>query len=209
MLDADLLVLDNVDELFDLPELSGSPMIETHEKIVFFKTSEYGLRINNKVDRGRETDAAASIAPATHTEDETDDGDIGGEGGLIPGWSGLNSGVTVLVPSNVTFTQLLNELSIIPNRPCCPSQEFLYYFFEERKRYFRIPGVVYNSRGKVGGGSKVGGGGSVGDGLTKIHHFVGQKPWKRRDAGNSFNRRWWMYRDEVYQVLEGDFLKSM
>ncbi|KAJ3332038.1 hypothetical protein HDU76_001496 [Blyttiomyces sp. JEL0837] len=169
MLDADLFVLRNVDELFTLPELSGASMMDTKEKILFFKSSEYGLRIRNKLDRKNEKV-------------------------LLEGWSGLNSGVTVVEPSNRTFTDMLSELTIIPNRPCCPSQEFLYNFFEERRRFFRLP-QVYNTR-------------TVSDEklnsqlfrYAKIYHFVGAKPWKRRDNGR-LNRLWWEYKEEVDRAL--------
>jgi lipopolysaccharide biosynthesis glycosyltransferase len=164
MLDADLLILRNVDELFQLPELSGTPLLDPREKIQFFKTAEYGLRQRNKIDRKKPT-------------------------GLQEGWSGLNSGVTVVQPSNKTFTDMLNELSIIPNRPCCPSQEFIYNFFEERKRYYRIP-FVYNTRVLSEGSPQP-------SSNTKIYHFVGSKPWKKRDPQNMLNAIWWMFKDAV------------
>jgi lipopolysaccharide biosynthesis glycosyltransferase len=111
-------------------------------------------------------------------------------------WSGVNSGVSVLKPNNDTFTELVNELSILPNRVCCPSQEFLYYFFEQRNMYFRLP-PVYNGR--------------MSTHLTdhewasylmemKIYHFLGTKPWKKR-AGAQMNRLWWKYRDELNQEM--------
>ncbi|KAJ3111462.1 hypothetical protein HK100_002673 [Physocladia obscura] len=177
MLDADLLVLENIDELFQMPEVSASPMVHTSEKISFYKSCEYGMKARNKIDR-------KSRDPS-----------------LLEGWSGLNSGVTVLNPSNETFTRLLNELSIIPNRPCCPSQEFIYNFFEERKQYFRLP-AVYNSRII----SAAGGGGADPDEqetatlalkqYVKVYHFVGTKPWKKRDS-SAMNKLWWKYFDAL------------
>ncbi|KAI8608706.1 nucleotide-diphospho-sugar transferase [Chytriomyces sp. MP71] len=105
MMDADLLVLENVDELFLMPEVAASALIHVSEKISFFKSSEYGMVPGNKVNRQSR------------------------EASLLEGWSGLNSGVTVLKPSNETFSKLLSELSIIPNRPCCPSQVQIDFSF--------------------------------------------------------------------------------
>ncbi|KAJ3074926.1 hypothetical protein HDU98_009804 [Podochytrium sp. JEL0797] len=174
MLDSDLLVLENVDELFEMPEVAASAMVHASEKISFYKSAEYGMKPGNKIDR--------------KTRDPE----------LLEGWSGLNSGVTVLKPSNETFTRLLTELSILPNRPCCPSQEFIYNFFEERKQYFRLP-AVYNARSISGGGSDSDELDATAAALKrhmKIYHFVGTKPWKKRDM-SAMNRLWWRYYDEI------------
>ncbi|KAJ3018511.1 UNVERIFIED_CONTAM: hypothetical protein HDU68_011131 [Siphonaria sp. JEL0065] len=182
MMDADLLVLENVDELFQMPEVAASAMVHASEKISFYRSAEYGMKPGNKIDR-------RSRNPT-----------------LLEGWSGLNSGVTVLKPSNETFTRLLTELSIIPNRPCCPSQEFIYNFFQERKQYYRLP-PVYNARSIAAAG----GGGSDSDDSDaaamalkhhmKIYHFVGTKPWKKRDL-TAMNQLWWKYKDEIDGVHE-------
>ncbi|KAJ3407288.1 hypothetical protein CcCBS67573_g02308 [Chytriomyces confervae] len=183
MMDADLLVLENVDELFQMPQVAASAMVHPSEKISFFKTSEYGMRPRNKIDR-KSRDSS-----------------------VLEGWSGLNSGVTVLKPSNETFQNLLSELSIIPNRPCCPSQEFIYNFFEERKQYFRLP-AVYNGR-VISSAANGGDDEDTEDSnasslalrqLTKIHHFVGAKPWKKRDVSSVMNRLWWEYMDKVTEI---------
>lgn len=95
MLDSDLFVLQNSDELFNYPEFASTPMVDPSEKTLFFLSPEMGLMPRNKVKQD-------SIFPQTSS--------------LLPHWSGVNSGVSVLVPSNATFTKLLNELSIIPHR---------------------------------------------------------------------------------------------
>ncbi|KAJ3126713.1 hypothetical protein HK101_005713, partial [Irineochytrium annulatum] len=169
MMDADLLVLRNSDELFEYPELAACPMADQKEKIQFYQTAEYGLAVRNKVDRKKD------------------------RSNLLPGWSGLNSGVTVLAPSNLTFTLMMNELSIIPHRPCCPSQEFIFHYFEERGRFFRLP-LVYNSRL-----SEDGEGGPMPLHI-KIYHFVSGKPWKKRDSF-VLNKIWWQYKEEVDAML--------
>ena len=94
MLDSDLFVLQNSDELFDYPEFASTPMVDQSEKTLFFSSPEMGLLPRNKVKQD-------SIFPQIS---------------LLPNWSGVNSGVSVLVPSNVTFTKLLNEISVIPHR---------------------------------------------------------------------------------------------
>jgi alpha-N-acetylglucosamine transferase len=167
LLDSDLIVLKNVDELFQYPELAGSAMMDKKEKILFFRSSSYGLGKRSKYERNK--------------IDEI----------MLEGWSGLNSGVTVVEPSNTTFTKMINELSIIPNRPCCPSQEFIYNYFETRNRFFRLP-FVYNAR-------PVGNTANIISILqhAKIYHFVGAKPWKRRDKFSSMNSLWWRYKDDL------------
>ncbi|KAI9328193.1 nucleotide-diphospho-sugar transferase [Zopfochytrium polystomum] len=173
LLDADLFVLRNVDDLFRLPELAGCPAVDPAEKIMFFRDAAYGLKPGNKIDR------AANAPPHDPRT------------GLVVGWSGLNSGVTVVEPSRRTFASLVNELSILPNRPCCPSQEFLYNYFEERGRFHRIASV-YNSRLAN----------EDPEGPTKVHHFVGAKPWKKKDEHSWLHRLWWQYRDEVHSQLK-------
>lgn len=37
---------------------------------------------------------------------------------------------------------------------------------------------------------------------AKIYHFVGAKPWKKLDKGNSFNLLWWKYKEEVIQEFK-------
>lgn len=105
-----MFVLKPIDPLFSYPELAGSATIHKKEKVMFWKNSMYSLEVNNRVFKWK--------------SDEND---------LLINWSGLNSGVTVVKPSNITLSSLLNELGILPIRTCCPSQEFLYNYFNSRK----------------------------------------------------------------------------
>ncbi|KAJ3221154.1 hypothetical protein HK099_003725 [Clydaea vesicula] len=177
MLDTDLFVVKNVDELFNYSEFAATPMIDKKEKISFWRSPLMGMAVRNK-----------NFRPVN-----------------LPHWTGLNSGVTVLIPSNLTFSTLVNELSILPNRPCCPSQEFLLYFFEERKKYVRLP-LLYNARMLE----------TIEDDLEKrsflrnmkIYHFVGSKPWKKRDNNCKLNRMWWKQADEVLKYFSDLYIAS-
>ncbi|KAJ3091024.1 hypothetical protein HK102_001935 [Quaeritorhiza haematococci] len=174
LLDADLFALQNADELFEMPEFSACPMADRKEKIQFWASAEYGLRLHSKITKNLISN--------------------------LPGWSGLNSGVTVLAPSNATFSSLINELGILPNRPCCPSQEFLLHYFEERGKFFRLP-MVYN--GRLAKDMED----AERESLTrhlKLYHFVGEKPWKARTNKNKLHRLWWQYKDEIDAILDSD-----
>ncbi|KAJ3342459.1 hypothetical protein HDU93_002218 [Gonapodya sp. JEL0774] len=215
-LDSDMLVLKNIDELFNMPEISACPLSdwEFHhpsskefnkndselypedpdaefdleyagttgfsgtpiEKIQFWKTSDYGSIPNNHVSR-KPNDPFA-------------------QGWMLPGWSGLNSGLVVLDPSNSTFTELLDELATVPSRPCCPSQELLYHFFEKRNRYFRLP-TVYNARTLKGvSGSEL----EAKMRFMKVFHFVSEKPWGK-GSKRSLHKRWAAVKSRVERRL--------
>lgn len=94
MLDSDLLALKNSDELFEMPEFASTPMVDPKEKTLFFKTSDLGLKLRNKIKEDFPLSSSS----------------------VLLNWSGVNSGVSVLKPDNATFTDILNELSILPNR---------------------------------------------------------------------------------------------
>ncbi|KAI8806418.1 nucleotide-diphospho-sugar transferase [Cladochytrium replicatum] len=170
MMDCDMIALQCIDELFEMPEFSGVPMVDAkREKIQFWKTGEYNLRAGNIVQRGPD-----------------------GVNRLATDWSGLNSGITVLKPSNETFSDLLGELEIVPGRPCCPSQEFLYHFFEARRRFFRLP-QCYN--GRMFPDKDM-----IKLGMTKVYHYLGKKPWRRKNK-SKLNKLWWIYKHEVDAML--------
>jgi hypothetical protein len=71
-------------------------MVNLKEKTLFFQSQELGLSVRNKVKQD-----GMDLFPAP---------------ALVPHWSGVNSGVSVLTPSNETFAELVNEISIFPNR---------------------------------------------------------------------------------------------
>jgi hypothetical protein len=106
--DQHTVVVDNLDELFRMPEFSG---ISKRQRKLPSKTEQQ----------------------ADDVRDSTEEDDI------IEGWSGLDYGVSVLTPSTSTFSKLLNELSILPTRPQNPVKDFLFTFFNDRKRFYRIP----------------------------------------------------------------------
>lgn len=118
---------------------------------------------------------------------------------MLPGWSGLNSGVTVLKPSNQTFAALMSELEILPNRHCCPSQEFLYHFFEGRNRFFRLP-IVYNARlpfhySKQEWRQLMR--------HVKIYHFLGSKPWETNSNRHNPMKDIWIAHKKVVDGFLG------
>lgn len=175
-MDSDMVVLHNVDELFRMPEISATPMSDNDEKILFFERG--GTRLTDFVRLDPNDNRA-----------------------LLPGWSGLNSGVVVLEPSLQTFAELMKELAAYPRRVCCPSQEFLYNFFERRNRYYRLP-LVYNTR-RIG---------NLGDARTsqlltanaKVYHFVHQvKPWATPPENRTldFVDAWWALSLQVDNAL--------
>lgn len=176
-MDSDMVVLKNIDELFRMPEISASPMSDDDEKILFFEHA--GTKLSDFVKL-----------------------DPNDKGVLLPGWSGLNSGVVVLEPSLATFSEMMRELSAYPRRVCCPSQEFLYNFFEKRHRYFRLP-MIYNARRL----------GNLGDARSrhlltkhaKVYHYVHQvKPWATPPENRTmdFVDAWWALSVQVDNLLK-------
>lgn len=121
MLDYDLLILKNFDELFDQDELAGVPMLYQGEKVVFWEP------------------------PAPRSNPETVWTGLKKVEEPQIGWTGLNSGVLVLKPDMNTFKALQQAASKLKERPCCPSQEFIFRFFEVRSAYHRLP-PIYNLR---------------------------------------------------------------
>jgi hypothetical protein len=177
MLDGDLLLRRNFDELFDveLPPsggIAGVPMIYSGEKIVFWESIPQIHNLTGEYPKA-------------------------GEPRL--GFTGLNSGVLLLQPSAETFADLVRVAASLTQRPCCPTQEFLYHYFEARGAYHRLP-PVYNLR-KI-------------QMLpqeeqrtlkraTKIYHFVEKrKPLIKGKAecqaeGDLWGEQWWVHAERV------------
>lgn len=177
MLDYDLLILRNFDELFDQGELAGVPMLHAEEKVVFWQEPLVG-------------DPPALL---WHNLTKVSEARVG--------WTGLNSGVLVLQPDARTFKELLTAASELSERTCCPSQEFIFRFFQARGQYTRLP-AIYNLR-KIH--------------LlpaeeqrhyretVKIYHFVEKrKPivmGRKQAQGEAFSAQWWQHADAVDRAL--------
>lgn len=106
----------------------------------------------------------------------------------------------VLEPSMETYFQLVKAANNITERPCCPTQEFLYKFFEERGRYHRLD-LKYNLR-KIYKHPQ-----EMQKELfkrAKIYHFIErQKPLlKGRKQADRFEKEWWNHADKADKWLE-------
>lgn len=190
MLDYDLLILKNFDELFDQRELAGVPMLYQDEKVVFWKEPQPG------------------DAPSVLWQNLTKVTE------LRIGWTGLNSGVLVLEPSQKTFSELIEAAAQLSDRTCCPSQEFIFRFFQARGQYTRLP-AIYNLRklhllppDEQHHYREA----------VKIYHFVEKrKPivmGRQQAQDDPFSAKWWRHADAVDRALEAmdlppDVLRSI
>jgi len=177
-MDSDMIALQNVDELFEMPEISACPMSDDDEKILFYER--------------------AGIHPRDYIKLEA----IPENPRLLPGWSGLNSGIVVLKPSLETFNDMMSQLSKYPRRLCCPSQEFLYNYFERKRSFFRLP-TVYNTRRL--GNLKDARQSQLFEQYAKVYHFVYHvKPWENAPGNRTFPlvNDWWKLSDEVDEIMK-------
>lgn len=179
MLDSDLLLRRNFDELFDVDlnepaGIAGVPMVYPEEKIVFWESIP---QIRN----------LSAIEEYTKVTD------------LQIGFTGLNSGVLLLQPSAETFADLVRVAASLTQRPCCPTQEFLYHYFEARGGYLRLP-PIYNLRKMqllpVEDQKTL-------KRSTKIYHFVEKrKPLIKgkvecQAEGDLWGEQWWTHAERV------------
>jgi hypothetical protein len=168
LLDTDMLILRNIDHLFQLPELAASPMITPNEKIMF-----YGPKPDNSTNWNN-----AIWHPLKQEEADTGTGKIG-----------LNSGLMVLRPSLKRFYHMRALIEVLKHRPCCPTQEFFYRYFENIGKFHRLAPEYHVRCIKIMENQE------EALALKKrayVYHFVGVKPWKRRDAGieDSYMSMW-------------------
>lgn len=120
LVDTDVVVKTNIDGMFSMEELSGSPMITPTEKIAFYHPPK---------DQSKEENwwTEWKVINRDRPQDE------------MVGKYGLNSGLMVLKPSMDTYHDLLDKLASLPKRLCCPTQEFLFRYFESKQKYHRLP----------------------------------------------------------------------
>lgn len=126
MVDTDIVIVQNIDELFMYNELAGSAMVDPGEKIVFYDPSPSGA--NSSIEKWF-ADPWKRLN-AKYKDPETQ---------LGVGSLGLNSGLIVLQPSMETYNNMLLWVSRLKHRPCCPTQEFLFRYFEAQGKYTRLP----------------------------------------------------------------------
>lgn len=131
LMDYDLVVLKNIDELFDYPEFAASPMVDPNEKIVFYEPLNETATMEDWFK-----------FPFTKLDPKWKDS----KAQLGVGKLGLNSGLVTLVPSYETFSNMTVLLSRLKQRTCCPTQEFLFRYFESKKSYTRLPPELHLRR---------------------------------------------------------------
>lgn len=180
LLDTDILILKGIDDLFQLNvHLAGVPALSIEEKAVFWDPPEpfEAEPLNESSWR--------NFTKPTRFE---------------PYHSGLNGGVLLLRPGLDTFGELATAVRHLRERTCCPTQEFIYRFFELRGQYHRLP-PVYNMRKlhKLSDEEK------VAWQEIKIYHFVEKKkPWllgRKASKAHKFENMWWIRADYTDQLL--------
>ncbi len=209
-LDVDLLLLRNFDELFDAKgtlagrEVAGVPLLDGDEKVVFWRPPR--AKILNKGALG--PDGKVPLLAYDPNKNDTDDiMEKVTKEDIVAGWTGLNSGVLVLKPSNDRFQQLLASASTLEKRTCCPTQEFIFRFFESAGQYFRLP-AIYNARKihKLPPAEQ-----HILRQHMKIYHFVERKkPYAQSqhalslstDPNNRYAQEWWSVAKEVDADLD-------
>lgn len=181
MLDVDMLILQPIQELFDLEtELAGVPALEPDEKTIFWDPPD-----PFEADPMEEATWRNFSKPSN----------------IVPEQSGMNGGLMVLRPSEDTYNRLLRAANWIQERTCCPTQEFLYRFFELQGKYQRLLSV-YNMRKyhrlPIASRPPLK--------QVKVYHFVEkQKPWllgRRVCQSNYFANLWWQHADRADRLLE-------
>ena len=180
LLDADMVILKNIDHLFEMPELAASPMITPGEKIMF-----YGPKPEESTTWN--TLKWRQLKPE---EAETGVGKIG-----------LNSGLMILQPSLKRFHHMRALIKVLRHRPCCPTQEFIYRYFENLGKYHRLPSEYHvrvvtrmTNREEALELRK----------RAYVYHFVGIKPWKRDFTGikDSYMLLWKAIADDISKWME-------
>ena len=195
LLDSDIVVIDSLDSLFDYPELSGVSMFDEGEKIAFY--DPHPDWVNGKCLIPRIDDPLpVCIDDRPYYENMTK------LSNKIPGFTGLNSGLMVLVPSLNTFAEMNASLKHSKRRLCCPSQEFVYRFFESRKRFYRLP-LKYHVRrlNRIDEQTRK----QLERDVLMFHFVERKKPFVRgrRRSLTRFAKDWWDGFDIVWEILKG------
>lgn len=179
LLDVDLLILESIDELFELDvELAGVAALSPDEKILFWDPPQPLESDPLDINSWRNFSRVSEIE-VYH--------------------SGLNSGVMLLKPSNETYANLIAAASLLTERTCCPTQEFLFRFFELRGTYHRLA-PMYNMR-KIHKISPEDASSQI-----KVYHFVEKKkPWvlgRSVSQNYKYASLWWSVAEKADAFLE-------
>jgi hypothetical protein len=135
LLDNDLLVVRNLDEAFDFPDVSSVALSDSREKIAFYQ-------VKNSMNKPLDGESCLSAKDSECClDDQVNTEDFSNLSRLeekIVDVTGLNSGFLVLRPSLCRLRKMIDVLRTMKQRPCCPSQEFLWHYFERLGRYNRL-----------------------------------------------------------------------
>ena len=184
LLDSDIVVRANIDDLFiEFDEYTASPIIHGEEKISFYVHTPNFFNSSTKYLKADVKDK-------------------------IVGQYGANSGVTVLRPSQKTFDHMMEILTQVKKRLCCPSQEFLYHYFLEFGNLTSLPFKYhYRCRKLIDLSLR-----DELDQTYRIYHFVeARKPWHHviGKTKHSIAAMWWENRKELVGVIESLGFKDL
>lgn len=178
-LDVDMVVIQPIHELFTIEgEFAGVPVAYADEKIAFWNPpGPFEAKVT-------EPDTWGNFSKLSH---DLNDGE------------GLNGGLMVLVPSKETLKDLVLAAGHLSHRTCCPTQEFLYRFFELQGKYTRLP-LTYNTRKY----HRIDLARRPSMSSVKVYHFVErQKPWllgRKESSLNHFAALWWEGADGLESI---------
>ena len=187
LLDTDMVIVKNIDALFDYEELAGSPMLTPKEKILYFEPrpdppAEWIMSKWRGIQVEQKQNGVGKI--------------------------GLNSGLMILRPSMRRFQHMRALLGVLRNRPCCPTQEFFYRYFENLGKYVRLP-PEYHVRCLKRMQNKT-------EAMelrkrTLVYHYVGPKPWRRdySKVKDSLILYWKEVADDITAWLAGPSLDRL
>lgn len=187
MLDADMVILKPLTDLFDIEaQLAGVPSLDQDEKTLFWDPPDPFEADSNDPAAWRNF-----TKPTQYHLHHT----------------GLNGGLMLLRPDPTTFKELVAAAHMLKERTCCPTQEFIYRFFELRNQYQRLL-PIYNMRKY----HKLQPEGRPALEDIKVYHFVEkQKPWllgRMASRNHKFAALWWKAAEETDLFFEGMFANN-
>ena len=128
LLDNDLWIAQNLDIAFTFPHISGVSMSDPLEKIAFFQVKKQAA--NSKDSSPKLTDSSTPNPENFQNLVKLQE--------KIVNETGLNSGFLVITPSISQLIRMITILKAMKQRPCCPSQEFIWHYFEGQGKFHRL-----------------------------------------------------------------------